>query len=338
MKRFLLLISILLFISATVTFGVDGFGKNTTGGDGGEIITVTDAAAFKKYVETINTPYIVQVRGTISLEAVGGFVDMRSNKTVRGIGKNQTIIGELEFKNGSSNAIIEKLNITNPQDWGEGDGLSIKEHVKNVFITKCTFYDCDDGCLDITRGSDWITVSWCKFYFTKLNTQKNRVSLIGNSDNAADDDEGKLHVSMHHNWFGSRCWQRIPSVRFAKVHLYNNYYDCADNLYCVRSRVKAECLIENNIFIRVRDPYLVYVKKEAPEDKGKISAKGNVIEDCKGQPDAGHDKVFTPSYSYKLDKTDVLKKIVQSRAGANGISVPVKSKQNKDQLKAKSAK
>ncbi|MBC8218193.1 MAG: hypothetical protein H8E73_06985 [Planctomycetes bacterium] len=40
-------------------------------------------------------------------------------------------------KKGSSNVILERLTITNPNDYGEGDGVSLKEDIQNVFITKC---------------------------------------------------------------------------------------------------------------------------------------------------------------------------------------------------------
>lgn len=322
-KEWLMVLGVCLCTAAV--FAADGFGEKTTGGAGGQVVTVNDAFAFKRYVEAVDTPYIVQVQGTINLEPVGGYVDMRSNKTISGIDEKPTVIGELGFKNGSSNVIIEKLTVTNPKGWGEGDGLSIKEDIKNVFVTKCTFYDCEDGCLDITRGSDGITVSWCKFYFSELKPQNNRVSLIGNSDNAAADDEGKLHITLHHNWFGPGCWQRIPSVRFGKVHLYNNYYDCAGNLYGVRSRIKAECLIENNLFKGVKDPYIIYVKEEPAEACGKIFAKGNVFEQCTGQTDDGSDTVFTPSYTYILDKVEQLEKNIILAAGAEGDELPAET-------------
>jgi pectate lyase len=233
------LVCVMTACCVSIAFGLDGYGVNTTGGAGGTTVTVTDAATFKSYVETENTPYIIQVQGTIDLSAVGGYVDMRSNKTVRGIGENPTIIGELGFKNGKFNVIVERLTITNPNNWGEGNGLSIKEDVLNVFVTKCTFYDCVDGLLDYTRRSDWVTVSWCKFYFTGPGDSNNRVSLIGNDDSSTD-DYGKLHITFHHNWYSTNCWQRIPSVRFGKAHIYNNYYDCPNNLYGVWSRIKAE--------------------------------------------------------------------------------------------------
>jgi pectate lyase len=313
-----LLVIIAIFASfGYIVYGADGFGQATTGGAEGKVVTIAgDAAAFRMYVETADVPYIVQVAGTIDLSAAGGSVSIRSNKTIQGVGEKPTIIGELGFKNGSSNVIIEGLNITNPKGGGEGDGLSIKENITNVFVTHCTFYDCIDGCLDITRESDLITVSWCKFYFTEAKPQANRVSLIGNSD-ASTEDEGKLRITLHHNWYGPNCWQRIPSVRYGKVHLYNNYYDCEGNLYGIWSRIKAECLIENNMFKGIKDPYRIHIENEAAEDKGKICARGNGFENCRSHPDEGKDAVFAPPYAYVPDETEKIADMVKAGAGAS---------------------
>jgi len=312
-----------LFCSAPAALAVDGFGQYTTGGAGGTTVTVSNATDFKLYVETPDTPYIIQVQGTIDLGPLeDGDVHIRSNKTIRGIGDNPTIIGSLGFKNGSSNVIIERLNITCPENHAEEeDGISVKEDITNVFITKCTLYDCWDGCIDIARRTDWVTVSWCKFYFTFRNDNNDRVSLVGNTDSPGD--EGTLHVTFHHNWFGSYCMQRMPSLRYGRGHIYNNYYDCPGNIYCIRSRIQAECLIENNYFDSVTDPYYIYIDDEPPEEYGKIAASGNICINCTGLIDDGDDIVFTPPYAYTLDNAEDIPIIVQHGAGADGNDTPL---------------
>lgn len=320
MKRFSCIagagLALLLCLTSTVT-GADGFGANTTGGEGGTTKVVDNAKDFKELVETEDVPYVLQVSGSIDLGSVGGTASIQSNKTIAGEDPNATIMGQLGFKNGSSNIIIERLNITNPGLYGEGDGINLKEDINDVFITKCTLYDCEDGCLDITRRSDRITVSWCKFYFTAPHSDQSRVSLIGSSDNAAD-DLGKLHITLHHNWFGPLCWQRMPSVRYGRVHIYNNYYNCPGNLYGIRSRVQAECLIEDNYFDSINDPYYIYVH-DPNEITGKIRASGNVFDNCSGQVDEGDDDVFVPQYSYTLDNVLDVPMVVRLGAGVSGV-------------------
>lgn len=327
MKRAFLLAGVIvisLFYLASGVLAADGFGQNTTGGAGGTVVTVdSNAADFKAYVETVGTKYIVQVSGTIDLNSVeDGKVSIQSNKTIRGIGESPTIIGSLAFKKGCSNVIIERLNITAPtSDYGEGDGISVKEEITNVFITKCTLYDCWDGFIDIARKSDWVTVSWCKLYFTTPdNGNNNRVSLVGNTESSGD--EGTLHVTFHHNWFGSYCIQRIPSVRYGRAHVYNNYYNFSDNLYCVRTRLYAECLVENNYFINVQNPWERYVTSGDP---GLLYAAGNALENVTWNVWTsgvvlidGNDTVFDPNYSYTLDDAEDVPAIVQNGAGFDG--------------------
>ncbi len=311
------LVALLLFCLTRSCFGGDGFGMHATGGEGGVAVTVDSASHFKELVETADVPYVVQVSGTIDLGSVGGKVGIQSNKTIRGMDANSTIIGQLGFKKGSSNVVFERLNITCPDGYGEGDGISVKEDISDVLITKCTFYDCLDGCVDITRRSDRVTVSWCRFYFTGANAEKSRVSLIGSSDDATD-DLGRLHVTFHHNWFDAGCWQRIPSVRFGRVHIYDNYYSCPGNLYGVRSRIQAECLIENNYFEGVNDPYYIYIH-DPGEILGKIRASGNERVSCTGRVDDGDDDVFVPWYRYTPDDALDVPAMVQLGAGAGGV-------------------
>jgi len=300
------------------TAGADGFGQYATGGAGGSTVTVTTAEAFRTYAETVNTPYIIQVQGTLELAgADSGRVRIQSNKTIRGIGEKPTIIGSLQFKNDCSNVIIERLNITCPENYtSEEDGISIKERITNVVVTKCTIYDSWDGLLDVARKSDWVTVSWCRFYYTSHNGNNNRVSLVGNTDSSGD--EGTLHVTFHHNWFGTLCMQRIPSLRYGRGHIYNNYYNCPGNIYCIWSRIQAECLVENNYFKDVQDPYVNNRDGAPVSEWGRIAASGNILDNCTGTVHAGTDSVFAPPYAYTLDEAARVPAIVQWGSGADG--------------------
>src|SRR5207253_235697 len=65
-------------------------------------------------------------------------------------------------------------------------------------------YQWHDGELDITRGSDLVTVSWNRF------TDHDKTMLIGSSDTSTT-DAGKLRVTIHHNLFRT-IGQRAPRV------------------------------------------------------------------------------------------------------------------------------
>ncbi|MFD7700767.1 polysaccharide lyase family 1 protein [Streptomyces caelestis] len=102
-------------------------------------------------------------------------------------------------------------------------------------------YQIHDGALDITKGSDLVTVSHNQF------TNHDKTMLIGGSDT---DSVGKLRVSLHHNvWKG--IMQRAPLARIGQIHIYNNYYDVTPlngyaPQYSINSRAKAQVVAENN--------------------------------------------------------------------------------------------
>ncbi len=100
-----------------------------------------------------------------------------------------------------------------------------------------------DGHLDITNESDFVTVSWNQF------TSHDKTMLIGNSDSATEDRE-HLRVTLHHNLFEG-TGQRMPRVRFGKVHVYNNVYR-ADRNTNYRSSwgagIESQIYAENNYF------------------------------------------------------------------------------------------
>jgi pectate lyase len=99
-----------------------------------------------------------------------------------------------------------------------------------------------DGLLDITNGSDLVTVSWSRF------ADHDKAMLIGNSDTATS-DRGRLRVTLHHNAFESVV-QRAPRVRFGQVHAYNNRYEVTGDEYRYSLGVSTESRIyaENNAF------------------------------------------------------------------------------------------
>ncbi len=73
-----------------------------------------------------------------------------------------------------------------------------------------------DGLLDINGTADFVTVS------RNIFRNHDKVMLIGGSDTVRDTNGwGYLNVTVHHNQF-INCGQRMPRVRFGKVHVYNN--------------------------------------------------------------------------------------------------------------------
>ncbi|GAA1849099.1 pectate lyase [Myceligenerans crystallogenes] len=170
-----------------------------------------------------------------------------SNVTIVGVSDDARIMGANLRVRGAHNVILRNLTFSDAYDcfpqWDPADGAtgnwnSAYDNVSlwtatSVWVDHSTFDDGDhpaeslpevfgrkfevhDGLLDITHGSDLVTVSWNKFL------HHDKTMLIGSSDSRVL-DRGQHRVTLHHNYWED-IGQRAPRVRFGDVHVYNNYY------------------------------------------------------------------------------------------------------------------
>ena len=285
-----------------------------------------------------------------------------SNTTIVGIDKHATIRGGWFDLRGSSsvnrtNIIIRNLTFEDTYDcfpqWSPTDGelgswnalydsISLRntDHVwidHNTFVDRDTaddtlpqyfgvIYQVHDGLLDITNASDFVTVSWNRF------ANHDKVMLIGSSDSASA-DRGKLNVTLHHNLFED-VGQRVPRVRFGKVHVYNNYYkiDNPDNyVYSWGVGIESAIYAQNNFF-RVKkhtditpDRFISVLKGTAIHESGTqlnapsnsghhmvdVLAAYNAVHD----PDLLSDVGWTPSLFVDLMEARDVFHVVESHAG-----------------------
>ncbi|MEO3753013.1 right-handed parallel beta-helix repeat-containing protein [Streptomyces sp. B6B3] len=282
--------------------GVNALGQNgVTGGEGGEVVTVTDAETFLDYCDR-NEPYVIQVQGTMNISSKQG---LRSNKTVIGLGTDATISGGGLDMYRRQNVIIRNLRFTGADD----DAISIQQDSHHIWIDHCDFSSGADGLIDIVRGADYVTVSWNHFH------DHSKTMLIGHSDSNGSQDTGHLRVSFHHNYFDG-TEQRHPRVRFGEpVHVYNNYYrGCA--LYGVASTMDAGVLVEGNYFENV--PYPIYSGYDE-SGPGRVVERDNVYVSS-GTPET-LGTVAEPSgyYSYTLDDPRSLPDIIPAGVGVGRI-------------------
>jgi pectate lyase len=328
--------------------GVDASGNpyNLTGGTNGffpqtNIVLATNFATLGAALSN-PAPLIIHVEGEIHMRTNGNFY-VQANKTILGIGTNATLVGCLGlygnasggFTYACSNIIIRNISIRNPDQYGEDDAIVMKHGAHHIWIDHCTFYDVYDGMVDATRESDFITVSWCKFFYNFVNSHGDTVSLIGGNDGDSG-DLGKLHITYHHNWFGSLARERMPSVRFGRAHVFNNYFNAVDNHYCVRARLYSEVLVENNYFDNVFNPWELATSSQGPN--GKLRATGNITNNCTfatGHYDpnlpnmgvvvlvpgsdtlsSGINQLNPPPYAYTPDSAINVPATVQAHAGA----------------------
>jgi pectate lyase len=292
-----------------------------TGGAGGSEVTASDYTAFRNYCRQAGS-LIIHVQGTLTANESYTYIT-EPNKTIIGDGTNASLIGDLRMN--VTNVIVQNLYFHNSAN----DGITVDNGShgtgKNIWVDHCTFYDCGDGSLDITKGGDYVTVSWCKFYYAAVPpgvVNHEFVNLIASSDS---DNLSQYHVTFHHNWYGDYCRERMPSVRFGRVHCFNNYYNCAGNNYCVRTRIGAEVLVENNYFLGVQNPWEKYVKTAAT---GLLRATGNITNNCTWSSTWYSDVVLIPGtdtlgpdlnpppYGYTLDTASDVPYYVTTYAGS----------------------
>ncbi|GAA4971841.1 hypothetical protein GCM10023334_096510 [Nonomuraea thailandensis] len=226
-----------------------------------------------------------------------------SNKTV--IGNSGATISGCGFNvSQASNVIIRNLNFRN---WGD-DGINV-QYSTRVYIDHNSFSNGGDGALDIKRSSDYITVSWNRFF------DHDKTMLLGHSDSNASEDRGRLRVTYHHNWFDGTN-QRHPRVRFGNpVHVFNNYYGSVGS-YGVASTQEAGVLVEGNYFENTDDPFHL---GEGSSPAGSLVARNNHFVNSGSGQSGG--SVRSIPYSYSLDSASSVKSIVTAGAGAGRISI-----------------
>lgn len=275
-----------------------GFGAGTTGGAGGETVTVSDADAFVAAVQS-DGPLVVRVDGTIELAEM---TKVASDKTVVGVGANGRIQGSGLNVSEVRNVIIQNLTFADSND----DGVNV-QYATDVWIDHNDFTNPEDGALDIKRASTNVTVSWNHAYDVDKNM------LLGHSDDNGGEDIGKLNVTYHHNWFDGTN-QRNPRVRFGDpVHVYNNYYNDIGS-YGVAATEDAGVLVEGNYFENTEDPFHL---GEADSGPGRLEARDNYFTGS-GEGETGGTVGEIP-YSYSLDNAEDVKAIVREGAGVGKL-------------------
>lgn len=269
--------------------------NNTTGGLGYDTVTVDNVSDLKSFAENGNKVIFVKP-GTYL-----GPINVGSNVTIYGYQGaiiKQPSTGSAMKLSESKNVIIRNLEFqgVGALDEDDEDCLQINKNSTNVWIDHVYIYDGHDGNLDITNGSNYITISWTKFAYTNISSNHQFSNLIGNSDSKTS-DEGKLKVTFHHTWWSDGVKERMPRVRYGQVHLYNNLFDSKNSSTCIRAGIKTDLRVENNVFIGVNKPIDLY-----ENDFTAVSANGNYFENTSGNT-SGSGNAFTPGYT--VSPTDV---------------------------------
>ncbi len=287
----------------------------TTGGGNTTPQLVTDLATLRTLAGD-GTPRVLLLSGTFVTGSTA--IEVASNKTLRGADQNAKIQGGLRIED-RSNVIIQNLSVQgNGQGGTPADAIEVRG-THHAWFDHLTVWEGGDGNLDLTRGCDYITVSWSKFYYTNASHTHRLCTLVGGGSTHADTDWGKNNVTFHHNWYSSLVNSRMPRLLFGKGHFFNNYYNAPGNSYCIGTGSWASGLVENNYFKQVQSPH-----QYQDTNPSYIAASGNIYDTCTGNqhtglgyPDNdGNDPgPWIPTYNYTLDPAANVPAMVTAGAG-----------------------
>ncbi|WP_437284060.1 pectate lyase family protein [Sorangium sp. So ce406] len=286
-------------------YGYATTGDGTTGGKGGEVVSVSSLDDLREEAARPGAR-IIQITGKIS--GSGDDVDVASDKTIVGVGTSGELEGIGLNLRRSSNIIVRNLKIHHVlASSGNGDGIHMDES-HNVWIDHCELWadspavnsdkDKYDGLIDATHESSDITISW-----TYLHDHYKGM-LVGSSDN----DDSDRRITFHHNRINN-VNSRLPSYRGGNGHVFNNYFENVPTSG-VNSRVGACLRVEGNHFFKVKNPITTL---DSPA--GGTHRIDNLFEETSGTQESGEDCTWTAPYDYPLDSSAAVKALVLEHAG-----------------------
>ena len=276
-------------IYGTIDFDADADGKHLTKAD-----YMAEGYDFQQYLES-HAPHSTAPKSlkeeqeekrkqSQKNQAKNIMVHVPANTSIIGI--EDAKLKGVDLVLDADNIIIRNIMFESPYDdfpsWDPNDGpegnwnsqydsITIRGGT-HIWIDHCHFedgqqptetyfhreYEHRDGLVDITNQADDITMSYNVF------ERHNKTILIGSSD-AKTADDGKLNVTLHHNYFHNLV-QRAPRVRFGKVHVYNNYYQTDKEngeyryAYSLGVGKNSKIYAENNVADIDGRPYQDFVK------------------------------------------------------------------------------
>jgi pectate lyase len=242
----------------------------TTGGAGGQVVTVDNFADLKSHAES-STATVIMIEGTITNGAGGGQIRIASNKSLIGVGSTAFLSGVGLLISSANNIIVQNLRVslggtTTPSSVNGGDIVGIAGTSKNIWIDHCEFFSEDpnvqtdidkyDGLIDIRDQTGFITLSWNHFH------DHHKGGLVGASDTDLSADR---KVTFHHNYYDNVKY-RIPMYRGSVGHFFNNYIVGAENATEIR---EGTCVrVEKNYYEALH--YSIYTPSDHPGSTERI--------------------------------------------------------------------
>lgn len=291
-----------------------------SGGGSGTPVTVSNYNDLKGAVT--GSAKVVHVSGRINIPG-GGRISIQdlNGKSIIGLPGSKLVSTDMSsggsgifYIKRCNNLILRNLVFEGPgaYDVDGSDNLCIDDS-RNVWVDHCEFHDGVDGNFDIKNKADFISVTWCTFSYEKPpraggsgGSNDHRYSnLIGSSDNATG-DAGHLNVTFYYCWWGEGCRERMPRMRFGKLHMVNNLFSSRVSNHCIRAGYKADILAVGNYFDNQKKPF--------DEFKGNYTAIKAY--DNHGAGNISKNNAFTPPYSIDIANAQSIVTPIKKCAGA----------------------
>ena len=311
-----------------------GWGAVVTGGEELNQVTVTTLEELTTALTGTDQKTII-VDGTITFTGRVTIQDVQ-NKSIYGKpgaklynpthSDTKDESGILTLKN-CSNIIIRNLIFqgAGAYDIDGHDNLELQNST-NIWIDHCDFQDGVDGNLDCNNGSDNICVSWCRFRYLidpwaggSGGSNDHRFSNLWGGDDKASGDKDNLNTTFVNCWWDQGCKQRMPRVRFGKIHLLNCLYSSSVADYCVGGGYKSNVYIEKCAFTGSGYPWANFATKDGYTDYNYTITGCTGAADDKGR--SGGEDYYTPAYAYESYEASSVASVVSNASNGAGATL-----------------
>lgn len=309
---------------ANTVRGFAAMGNGTTGGQGGDTVTVSTGIELAAALSNKGSaPLTIYVDGTITPDnsSVSKFdIKDMNDVSIIGVGDNALFDG-IGIKIWRANNVIVRNVTMRYVRIGDKDHITIDGPSRNIWIDHNTFYNSLDVGKDyydeLVSGKgdiDNITLSY------NVLRDSWKTSLWGSSD--GDNHDRRITFWGNH-WENANS--RLPLFRFGEGHIVNNYYDGVISTG-INSRMGATLRIEGNVFENAQNPIVSFYSDEV----GYWNLEDNLFSSVTWQaypsdgviagPDVQSTSSYQPPYSYSRLFAADTKAHVLANAGAGIVT------------------
>lgn len=335
--------------NSSTPVGWASVGASVTGGNDENPVVVTSLAQLESALQTArnntkkdaNSKMTIYVQGEIE---VNGYVNVQDTKnlTIYGlpgsamVNKNRTEkakTGIMLIKR-CQNLIMRNMTFKSAgaYDIDGNDNLTLQSS-EHIWVDHCDFQDGVDGNFDCNNQANYVTVTWCRFHYlidpkaggTGGSDDHRYSNLWGGSDTASD--EGYLNTTFACCWWDEGCRERMPRIRFGKVHILNCLYSSTLANYCVGVGYRSNVYIEKCAFTSSKakaTPWKNYATKSGYTDYN-VTVVGN-LGATDTQKRSGNIDYFIPSSQYTYDalKASEVEAAVSDPSTGAGATLDIK--------------